>query len=706
MDLHLGTNPDTGEPIRLPEEDLLRHAVILGSTGSGKTVLAKAILEEAVRAGVPVIAVDSQGDLASLGLAHTQETAALHPAPEETVDGYWSHAAVSIWTPGSSKGSTASLNPLKAPPASNNGSEDSIIYLDALAENLAAGMGYEPSADSGSRAKDAIFLTLRDAWKAGRWPEDVEALSSLLEREPSMEAERLLSKRERASLVRRAKAMMVGAKGLLFTTGQALDVATMLSWAPKDRVPVNIVYIGGVRSASERDLVVATLCEDVYHWMTSNPAGNLRLLVYIDEIAGMCPPHPKNPPAKKFLSLLFRQARKYGVGLIVATQNVTDLDYKALGQANTWALGRLLARQDLDRVRHLVASLHSSSPEEVMETIPALRPGQFVLLSPDHIGEARRLEVRGLATQHTVVPEEKFKEVQSSRALAMPKEAEDPRTSRRRKIATAAAKAARSGAKAEVEEGVGYRVLKIYEDLPGLYGPEEVVAMTGIDLRFVTLLLHKLAEARLLRTEHVDGRDVFWDPSAGFDVRRGVPEQVATLPLRFPLVAASKRAEDSLERRMIVIRKERLESKEFYYVPLWRVEAEFPYGKRGGRVARQLYVNAVSGEIARVFGGALTFEEFPRHDGTKSEPLALKAHLEPKPAKRVGDPVPLAKLGPSQAAEVVRRSFGAKVLSEHPELCLLPVWKFKIASNGSGHTRPLWVDGALGTVMRAPPEGL
>jgi hypothetical protein len=500
--------------------------------------------------------------------------------------------------------------------------------------------------------------------------------------------------------------MTVGAKGLLFTAGATLDVASMLSWAPSGRVPVNVVYTGGLRNTVERDLVVATLCEDVYHWMTAQPSGDLRLVLYIDEVAGLCPPHPRNPPAKKFLSLLFRQARKYGVGLIVATQNVTDLDYKALGQANTWALGRLLARQDLDRVRHLVASLHPVAPEAVMDEIPSLRPGQFILLSPDHLGDARRLEVRGLATQHIVVPEEKFRELQSSHAPVVPPEAEDARAARRRKLATAAAKAARSSLRAEVEESVGYRVLKIFEDLPGLYGPEEVVAMTGLDSRFLTILLRKMADARLLRVEHVDGRDVYWDPTVGFDLRRGVPERVATLPLRFPLVQATKRVREHFERRMLVIPKERLSRKEFYYLPLWRVEAELPLGRRGGRMARQFYVSAVSGEIAHAVNGSLSFEEFPRRDGTHVNPPTPRAHLEPGLSQKIGDPVPLAKVGPSQASEIVRRSFGAKVASGRSELCLLPVWKFHVESTADRKSRPLWVDGTLGTVLQAPPEGL
>lgn len=704
MPLHLGKNPDDGEPIRLPEEDLLRHVVILGATGSGKTVLGKAILEETVRMGVPVIAVDSQGDLASLAIAATQESAAAHNTPEEAQDEYWSRAAVQIFTPGSRHGVARSLNPLKDAPAFE-ASEDAVLFLDAIAEGLAAAMGYTLSSDSGSRAKDTIYIALQAAWKSGKWPKEVSDLPRLLEREPTMDGA-LLSRRERSALVRRAKAMTVGAKGLLFTAGPPLDVKSMVSWAPKGRTPVNIVYTGGLRSPSEREMVVATLCEDVYHWMVSEPNGRLRLVLYIDEVAGLCPPHPKNPPAKKFLSLLFRQARKYGVGLVVATQNVTDLDYKALGQANTWALGRLLAKQDLDRVRHLVASLHPSDPEEVLSLAPSLKAGQFLLLSPEHVGRVEKLEVRGLATRHMVVPEEKFREIQSTHEIAMPKPAPDEKTTKRQKLATAAAKAAKSTAKVEVEEGIGLRVLHLFEDHPGLYGTEEIAGMNPADTRFLSILLRKMSEARLLRPEQVEGREVYWDPTVGFDIRRGMPSKAAWLPLRYPLVEATKRANESIERRMLVIPKEHITGKEFYFVPLWRVEAEIPLGRKGGKVARQFYVNAASGGIAHVVNGSLSFEEFPRKDVSRLEPLATKAHLEPGPSQKIGDHVPLARVGPSQAKETVHRSLGAKVLTEHPELCLLPVWKFEVQSNGSGKTRPLWVDGTLGSVLSRAPESL
>src|SRR5256886_8028148 len=191
-------------------------------------------------------------------------------------------------------------------------------------------------------------------------------------------------------------------------------------------------------------------------------------------VAVLPPPHPRNPPAKKFLSLLFRQARKYGVGVIVATQNVTDLDYKALGQASTWALGRLMAKQDLDRVRHVVASVHAGPTDSVLAKIPALRAGQFILLSPDNLRSAQRIAVRGLATRHEVVPEEKFREIQATGALSESDSTASERTSRRRRTAAAATRAAKALDPVDVEEGIGLWVLGLFDDGPGLYGTEEI----------------------------------------------------------------------------------------------------------------------------------------------------------------------------------------------------------------------------------------
>src|SRR3989442_15811523 len=503
MPLQIGIDAQTEEAVVLADDALLRHLVIPGATGAGKTVLGKGFIEEAVRAGVPAIGVDPQGDLASLALRPTSESSEAHPVPEEIAEEYWARAAVSILTPGSTRGTPVALNPLQRPPSAAT-SEDLIISLDALAESLAAAMGYDPGAEVGTRVKDVLFLTLQGAMKTDAWPSDIPSLVRLLERDASPEAAKLLTNRERAALVRRAESMTVGVKGLLFTAGPALDVEAMLQ-APKGRVPVNVVYTGGLRNARERELVVATLCKDVLAWMTAHPSRDLRLVVYIDEGAGLCPPHPRNPPPKKFLSLLFRQARKYGVGLIVATQNVTDLDHKALGQASTWALGRRMAKPDPDRVRHPVASVHAGPADKVLAAIPALRAGEFILLSPDNLQSAQRLAVRGLATRHEVVPEEKFREIQTTGALSESDSTASERTSRRRRTAAAATRAAKAVDPADVEEGIGLRVLGLFDDGPGLYGTEEIGSKNVGDGPVPSILLRELAEQRPLPAQRIHG---------------------------------------------------------------------------------------------------------------------------------------------------------------------------------------------------------
>src|SRR5436309_4705784 len=257
--------------------------------------------------------------------------------------------------------------------------------------------------------------------------------------------------------------------------------------------------------------------------------------------------------------------------------------------------------------------------------IPALRAGEFILISPDNLRSAQRLAVRGLATRHEVVPEEKFREILATGALAESDSMASERTSRRRRTAAAATRAAKALDPVDVEEGIGLRVLGLFDDGPGLYGPEEIGSKIVVDGRFLAMLLRKLAEHRLLRVERIDGREVYWDPTIGFDPRRGAPKRLARFPLRFPLVKATKHAQDRLRRRMLVIPNERIVRKDFYYLPLWRVEAEIPsVGRNDGGAAREFYVNAMTGELGHAVYGRLTFEEIPRKDAVRLEPLAAK----------------------------------------------------------------------------------
>jgi len=363
-----------------------------------------------------------------------------------------------------------------------------------------------------------------------------------------------------------------------------------------------------------------------------------------------------------------------------------------------------MAKQDLDRVRHVVASVHAGPTDSVLAAIPALRAGEFILLSPDNLRSAQRLAVRGLATRHEVVPEEKFREIQATGAISESDSTASERTSRRRRTAAAATRAAKAVDPVDVEEGIGSRVLGLFDDGPGLYGPEEIGSKIVVDGRFLAILLRKLAEHRLLRVERIDGREVYWDPTIGFDPRRGAPKNLARFPLRFPLVKATKHARDRLRRRMLVIPNERIVRKDFYYLPLWRVEAEIPsIGRNDGGAAREFYVNAMTGELGHAVYGRLTFEEIPRKDAVRLEPLAAKSTLEHVSAETVNDAIPVAKVGPSQAQDIVRTTLGAKPTETEPELVLLPMWRFDVRSNGAGRERTMWMEGTFGSVFDKSP---
>ena len=114
-------------------------------------------------------------------------------------------------------------------------------------------------------------------------------------------------------------------------------------------------------------------------------------------------------------------------------------------------------------------------------------------------------------------------------------------------------------------------------------------------------------------------------------------------------------------------------------------------------------MNAVTGELGHAVYGRLTFEEIPRKDAVRLEPLAAKSTLERLAAETVNDAIPVAKVGPSQAQDIVRTTLGAKPTETEPELVLLPMWRFDVRSNGAGRGRTMWMEGTFGSVFDKSP---
>jgi len=157
-----------------------------------------------------------------------------------------------------------------------------------------------------------------------------------------------VSERQRMDLAADLNTLIASPVLAAWRQGQDLDVAKWM--APVDgRTPATIVSVAHLDD-DERALVLGILMEEVLTWVRTLPGtSRLRALVVFDEVYGFLPPHPANPPTKKPLVALMKQARAYGVGVVLATQNPMDLDYRALGNAGTWIIGRL--QTDADRAR-------------------------------------------------------------------------------------------------------------------------------------------------------------------------------------------------------------------------------------------------------------------------------------------------------------------------------------------------------------------
>jgi hypothetical protein len=410
--LRLGTQRDDGAPLLLPVRALLRHVIALGSSGSGKTVFCKVVVEEAIRHGIPVIAIDPQGDLASLALGPPADAALAAQGGDVTIaKELRDKADVVVFTPASNKGVPLCADPVSAdlrrlPPG------ERAHAVSRTASRIAALLGYDLDSDEGGGVLAVLDRCLTELIDAGR-PADtlaavIEHLAQLDDAGLARYARYLDPKRIRAA-IRRAARLDVGARRLLFHEGIPIDIDVLLGRrgvgaTPAGKTRVSVIYLNTLHAQEDKEFIVAAIADRLYSWMLQNPSPTLQALFYIDEIAPFIPP-VKKPSCKEDLELVFKQARKFGVGCLIATQNPGDVDYKSLSQFGTWAIGRLATRQDLKKVEPALRGVAGANTDTVIAELPGLKPGNLVVLAPDHHDAPLALATRRLATMHETLDE-------------------------------------------------------------------------------------------------------------------------------------------------------------------------------------------------------------------------------------------------------------------------------------------------------------
>jgi len=389
--LYLGRHiePDRDEPTETPvlydSKDLTTHAVCVGMTGSGKTGLCLTLLEEAAIDGIPALCIDPKGDLGNLMLTFPELRPSdfepwIDPAEAErkgrsvaeqaeTVSALWRDGLakwgqdggrirrfrdavdIGIYTPGSSSGRPIRVLKSFDPPSADADADWQREQIMGAVSSLLTLVGIEPDPIN---SKEHILLSnlLSHAWSNGESVELGDLVRGISEppfdRVGVMDLETFYPASDRQKLAMRINGVLASPGFSAWLEGESLDIQRLL-WTEDGKPRIAILSIAHL-SEAERMFFVSTLLNRVVSWMrTQSGTSSLRALLYMDEVFGFLPPVAE-PPSKKPLLTLLKQARAYGLGIVLATQNPVDLDYKALSNCGTWFLGRLQTERDVARV--------------------------------------------------------------------------------------------------------------------------------------------------------------------------------------------------------------------------------------------------------------------------------------------------------------------------------------------------------------------
>ena len=368
-------------------KDLTTHGVIIGMTGSGKTGLGIALLEEALIDNIPIIAIDPKGDLTNLVLNFPQLRAedfrpwineqdalkaGLTPDQFATQQaelwrkglGGWGQdperiarlkaaADFAVYTPGSSAGLQVSVLRSFAPPPPSIAQDVELLRerIQTTATSLLALLGIEADPIT-SREHILISNILESAWASGK-SLDLAGLIRAIQTPPFerigvMDLDAFYPAKDRFQLAMRLNNLLAAPGFEAWLEGDPLNINRLL-FADSGKPKASIFTISHLTD-TERMFFVSMLLNEILAWMrTQTGTSSLRAILYMDEIFGYFPP-VKNPPSKAPLLTLLKQARAFGLGVVLSTQNPVDLDYKGLSNTGSWFIGRLQTERDKERV--------------------------------------------------------------------------------------------------------------------------------------------------------------------------------------------------------------------------------------------------------------------------------------------------------------------------------------------------------------------
>jgi Helicase HerA, central domain len=412
---HKRTTEDASSHISIPTDALTTHLVIVGMTGSGKTGLGVVVIEGALRSGLPVIAIDPKGDLTNLCLTFPELAAAdFQPWVDEAQAknagknpadfaadqaalwseglGAWglsgaeigqlrSTADFTIYTPGSNSGVPVNIVGSLQVPADMSDPEVVSDEIEGYVTGLLGLVGLEADPLS-SREHILLSNLINHSWTAGN-ALDLMTLVGQIAAPPIrklgvFELDQFFPPDDRMKLAMQLNGLLASPAFAAWAAGPPLDIDSMM-FGPDGKPRCAIITTAHL-SDEERQFVTSLVLSKLVTWMRrQSGTTDLRAMLYMDEVAGYLPP-TANPPTKKPIMLLMKQARAFGVGVVLSTQNPIDVDYKAISNAGTWMIGRLQTDNDKQRLLEGMASAAGGvDVGAIGDTISGLGKREFLL---------------------------------------------------------------------------------------------------------------------------------------------------------------------------------------------------------------------------------------------------------------------------------------------------------------------------------------
>jgi hypothetical protein len=358
-----------GAEVNIQSDSLTTHAFISGMTGSGKTALTIRLLTELVSANVPMVIFDIKGDL--MNIVQTLDTERGHELHRRM--------AVRCLTPGAMHGESVNLLHGLSDPEGVHESVTAILKL----------LGRDHDA---IQSDDHSFLStlIRSRHAQGHPCTLVDLIYAVMEPSFTMlgalPLEMAFGAKQRAALAAALNNLMCAPSFEAWRSGVPLDFSKLLAPRKDKKVPMVIYSVHHLTDEGDKMFALSLAFEAMVRYMREQAGSEtLKCLMCVDEIMGLIPPHPLNPSTKRPIMTLLKQGRGYGIGVVLATQNPMDLDYKGMSNCGTWMVGRLQTNHDRDRVIEGICGSGLFDASKLHRKIGHLTARQFVLARNSNI---------------------------------------------------------------------------------------------------------------------------------------------------------------------------------------------------------------------------------------------------------------------------------------------------------------------------------